>query len=149
MINLQKSSNKLIQSNILKNKPSEILTKSEARKAKLEARNSKKKLAWKELVEATYEGNYNRVWRDETLRNLKDKIAQRRARILYIDYQRNLVLTPKHVRKDMKTEKKTLVYEIDAFTLDIDFIKNDLAHIYKLKTKFERDYTRPLPMHLF
>ena len=49
----------------------------------------------------------------------------------------------------MKKEKKTLILEIDVFTLDIDFIKNDLAHIYRLKTKFQRDYTRPLPMHLF
>ena len=100
-------------------------------------------------MQLTYKGNYNRVWRDETLRNLRGNIAKRRARIIYLDYHRILVLTPEHISKAMKKEKKTLIPEIDALALDIDFIKNDLAHIYRLKTKFQRDYTRPLPMHLF
>ena len=125
------------------------MTKSQARQAKIKVKKDKKKLAWKQLVEVTYEGNYGRFWRDETLRDLRGKIALLRSSILHLDYQISLDSNPDDIRKYMKKEKNILILEIDAFTLDIEFIKNDLAHIYRLKTKFQRDYTRPLPMHLF
>ena len=87
-------------------------------------------------MEVTYEGNYGRFWRDETLRDLRGKIALLRSSILHLDYQISLDSNPDDIRKYMKKEKNILILEIDAFTLDIEFIKNDLAHIYRLKTKF-------------
>lgn len=56
-------------------------------------------------------------------------------------------MQPEH--EPFAIEKLTLIEEIDSTTMDIDFIKNELAHIYGFKSKYARNFNRPIPLHLF
>ena len=49
----------------------------------------------------------------------------------------------------LEEEKMEIILALDQTKLEIDFIKNDLAHVYCFKSKFKIDYSRKVPMHLF